>query len=60
MSKKAMKVYSEMSRKQFAKEIGRTLVVSTASSTAVYLGLLVAGYVYVTFSNLSKKSEKEN
>jgi hypothetical protein len=56
---KNLKVYSEMSRKQFAKEIGRTLVVGTASSTAVYLGLVAVGYILVKLNEL-KKSHKED
>jgi hypothetical protein len=59
MSRRAMKVYSEMSRTQFAKEIGRTIVVGTASSTAVYLGLVAAGYVWVAIDRLIK-SKKED
>ena len=61
MSKKAaLKVYSEMSRKQFAKEIGRTLVAGTAQSTAVWLGLVAAGYILTNVKRLRSASDKEN
>jgi hypothetical protein len=59
MNRQAMKVYSEMSRTQFAKEIGRTLVVGTASTTGIYLGLIATGYVCVAINRLIK-SKKED
>jgi hypothetical protein len=54
-----LKVYTEMSRTQFAKEIGRTLVVGTAQSTAVYLGLIASGYIVVYVSKALKKAHKK-
>lgn len=47
-------VYSLMTGKQFAKEIGRTLIIGTAQSTAVYLGMIAAGFVYLKFSRYLK------
>jgi len=52
-------VYSLMTRKQFAKEIVRTVAVGTAQSTAVYLGLLTAGYIYYKTSQFVKNRKKE-
>jgi hypothetical protein len=54
-----LKVYTEMSRTQFAKEIGRTLVVGTAQSTAVYLGLIASGYIIVAVNKALKNARKK-
>jgi hypothetical protein len=51
--------YSLMTGKQFAKEIGRTLVVGMAQSTAVYLGMIAAGFVWLKVSRYLKARKKE-
>jgi hypothetical protein len=53
-------VYSLMSGKQFAKEIGRTVVVGTAQTTSVYLGLIAAGVIYMKISKFIKNRKKNS
>jgi hypothetical protein len=53
-------VYSLMTGKQFAKEIGRTLVVSTAQTTGVYLGMAAILVMYVKVVEVVKNRKKKD